>query len=196
MAGNFLEGSSKAQAREELERRRRGLTAEEVKAKGGQAQRGLAALSSFQAARTIALYAAEPFEVPTHALWAGHRVCLPRVHKGTRLLSFHAVASPAALLPHGRLKLLEPPEGSPSIPLDEIDLWVVPGVGFTRAGDRLGRGAGYYDTTLKLARAGALKIGLTFECCVVETLPTEPHDIRMDEVVTELGQRRWANTHE
>ena len=85
MAGNFIEGS-KAQVRLVLEGRRRALTAEEVKAKGGEAQRRLAALSSFQAAKTVALYAAEPFEVPTALLWANHRVCLPRVHKGSRVL--------------------------------------------------------------------------------------------------------------
>lgn len=191
MAGNFFEGS-KAQARQVLEGRRRALSAEEVKAKGGEAQKCLVALSSFQTARTIAIYAAEPFELPTDLLWANTRVCLPRVNRGSKVLSFHHVASPELLVPAGKLKLLEPAEGSGSVPLDEIDFWVVPGVGFTRSGDRLGRGAGYYDSTLIHARKDALKVGFTFECCVVDQLPTEPHDIRMDEIVTELGQRRIA----
>lgn len=184
----------KAQVRLELEGRRRALTAEEVKMKGGEAQQCLAALSSFQNARLVALYAAEPFEVGTGLLWAGHRVCLPRVNKGSKVLSFHEVASPDALVAVRRL--LEPPPGAPHIALDDIDFWVVPGVGFTNAGERIGRGAGYYDSTLVHARPSAPKIGLTFECCVVDALPTEPHDLRMDGVVTEKGYRRSAKTHE
>ncbi|MBS1150746.1 MAG: 5-formyltetrahydrofolate cyclo-ligase [Myxococcaceae bacterium] len=188
MAGNFIEGS-KAQVRLELEGRRRALTAEEVKAKGGEAQRGLAALASFQAARTVALYQGQQFEVSTDRLWAGHRICLPRVTQGSKVLSFHWVGSPAELVPRGKYQLLEPPDGAPAAKLDEIDFWVVPGVGFTPAGDRLGRGAAYYDSTLIHARP-APKVGLTFECCLVDWLPTEPHDVRMDEVITELGLRR------
>ncbi len=195
MAGNFVEGS-KAQVRKVLEGRRRALTVEEVKAKGGEAQRCLAALSSFQSAQTVALYASESFEVPTALLWAGHQVCLPRVNPGSRVLSFHRMGSPTELVPAGKLKLLEPPGDAPRVELTEIDFWVIPGTGFTPKGDRLGRGAGYYDSTLVFARKDALKVGLTFECCLVDLLPTEPHDIRMDQVVTELGQRRSANTHE
>ncbi len=185
MAGNVFEGS-KASLRVALEARRRALTAEEVKAKGGEAQRCLAALSSFQAARTIALYAGQWFEVPTDALWKG-RVCFPRVRPGSRVLTMHAVASKAQLEPRGKLQLLEPPETAPQVPPSEIDCWVVPGVGFTVRGDRLGRGGGYYDATLALARTDAAKLGLTFACCIVDALPTEPHDLRMDQVVTEQG---------
>ena len=186
MAGNFFQGS-KAQVRAALEARRRALSAEEVKAKGGEAQRGLAALSFFKEANTIALYAAQPFEVPTLALWTAPRICLPRVSAGARVLSFHLVRDPSALVPRGKLQLLEPAEGAPEVNAEEIDCWVVPGVGFTRHGARLGRGAGYYDATLAGARRDAVKVGLTFECCLVDRLPTEPHDVRMDWVVTELG---------
>lgn len=186
MAGNFFEGS-KAQVRVALEARRRALSAEEVKAKGGEAQRCLAALSSFRKAKTIALYAAQPFEVPTDALWQGTRMCFPRVTPGTRVLSMHTVASLAALVPRGKLQLREPAADAPSVPLEEIDFWVVPGVGFTPDGDRLGRGGGYYDATLAKARKDAVKVGLTFACCLVESLPTDAHDLRVDQVVTELG---------
>jgi 5-formyltetrahydrofolate cyclo-ligase len=186
MAGNFFEGS-KAKARLALEARRRALTAEEVKVKGGEAQRCLAALPSFQAAKTIALYAAQSFEVSTDALWRPVRICFPRVNPGSRVLSMHWVKSASELVPRGKLQLREPPEGAPEISPEEIDFWVVPGVGFTPRGDRLGRGAGYYDATLARARSEAAKIGITFACCVVQRLPLEPHDLRVDRVVTEFG---------
>ena len=183
MAGNFIEGS-KAQVRVALEARRRALSAEEVRAKGGEAQRCLAALSSFREAKVIALYAAQWFEVPTDALWRA-RVCFPRVVARGLALTMHEVSSPAALVLRG--KLLEPADDAPQVALEEIDCWVVPGVGFTPDGDRLGRGAAYYDATLARARPDATKIGLTFACCLVDALPAEPHDVRVDRVVTELG---------
>ncbi len=144
------------------------------------------ALDAFQKAHTVALYAGQGFEVPTAGLWPGKRVCLPRViGPPGQPLGFFEVTDPARLVARGKLQLLEPADDAVPVPLPDIDLWVVPGTGFTPAGDRLGRGAGYYDATLARARPTALKIGLTWDCCVVDALPTEPHDVRMDAVVTE-----------
>ena len=67
------------------------------------------------------------------------------------------------------------------------DLFLVPGVAFDRMGNRLGHGRGYYDELLARVPHSATRIGLAFECQLVERVPTEPHDQRMDLVVTELG---------
>lgn len=61
---------------------------------------------------------------------------------------------------------------------------VVPGVGFTASGERLGRGRGYYDRYLE-SYAG-IKIGVCFEEQLKKELPCDEHDQRMDYVVTEL----------
>lgn len=190
--------STKSEVRTLLEARRRALTPAEVASKGAAAQAALAALPAFAAARTIALYAGQGFEVPTDRLWAGKRVCLPRVVPGQRTLSFHLVTDPSRLVARGKLKLLEPADDAEPVALPEIDLWVVPGTGFTPRGERIGRGAGYYDATLSAARASAPKIGLTWDCQVVDALPTEPHDVTMDAIVTETRvlHCRSANTHE
>lgn len=166
---------------------RRALAPEVLAEKGRAAQAALAALPSFRGAHTIALYAAQWFEVPTDALWEGKRVCLPRVVPGQRVLSFHHVADRTQLVPRGKLQLREPPDGAEPVSLQAIDLWVVPGVGFTADGERLGRGAGHYDATLAHARPDAVKVGLTWACCLVAALPTEAHDLKMDAVVTEAG---------
>lgn len=62
---------------------------------------------------------------------------------------------------------------------------LIPGLAMSKKGERLGRGGGYYDRYLE--HFTGLKIGLTFDCCLVESLPSESHDQPMDWVVTESG---------
>jgi len=64
-----------------------------------------------------------------------------------------------------------------------LDLVVVPGLGFTLDGDRLGYGAGYYDRLL--AGTNARRVGLCFETQIVPWLPTDGRDMRMHALVTE-----------
>jgi 5-formyltetrahydrofolate cyclo-ligase len=72
------------------------------------------------------------------------------------------------------------PEKGTFVPADELDVVLVPGRGFTPAGDRIGRGKGIYDRLL--AGTKAKKIGVCFSCQIVDQLPMDEHDIRMDEV--------------
>jgi 5-formyltetrahydrofolate cyclo-ligase len=68
-------------------------------------------------------------------------------------------------------------------PIVTPDIIFVPLVAFDRRGARLGMGGGYYDRTLA---AGNFKtIGIAFAACEVEKIPTEPHDIYMDAILTE-----------
>jgi 5-formyltetrahydrofolate cyclo-ligase len=78
----------------------------------------------------------------------------------------------------------------PYMPVDfvhpvQIDMVIVPLLGFDDRGHRLGYGAGYYDRFLALTRPACIKIGICFETGHVPTLPNEPHDIPLDFVVTE-----------
>jgi len=67
----------------------------------------------------------------------------------------------------------------------ELDLLFVPGVAFDPQGGRLGYGKGYFDRLLASTSAHALRIGLAFESQMVANVPTEPHDVPMDWVITE-----------
>src|SRR5881394_160265 len=168
MAGDFFTG--KEAAREELERRRRSLSSQQVRSKGEEARSRLLALPFFRG--VIASYAPQPFELePPPGV-------LPRVVRGTRELVFHFVEGE---LQRGVLGIATPRlEWKVA---SQIDVFVVPAVGLGLDGSRLGRGAGYYDTTLARFPA-AVKVGFAFECQVVERLPVDPWDVRMDWIVT------------
>ncbi len=84
-----------------------------------------------------------------------------------------------------------PPAPAPTV---RPDIIVTPLLGFTRAGDRLGYGGGYYDRTLKsLRKTGALvAVGYAFAAQDVDALPASPLDQRLDWVVTERGAIRCS----
>jgi len=64
---------------------------------------------------------------------------------------------------------------------------IVPGVAFDRNGGRIGHGKGYYDKLLQSVRDDSLRVGLAFECQIVDIIPKQSHDASMDYVVTENG---------
>ena len=173
--------------------RREALTAE-VRAAGSAeiARRAAALVTALPAGGTIALYAAKGSEVDTAALDAiarAHgRVVYPRVVATERRLAFHAVP-PDQLVP-GKFGLREPTaDPRTQIELAAIDAFVVPGLAFDRAGGRIGWGHGHYDATLAAA-ASALRIGLAFECQLVEAVPRAPHDMLLHAVITEAATYR------
>jgi len=187
MAGNVIEEKSALRAR--LEGLRRALSPEDVAVLGGGVHEHLAAQAFFSEARVVALFAAQSFEVPTAPIFEalrrrGARCAYPRVVPGRRELDLLEVRSLDELVAGGRLRLLEPRPSAPLVAPGAVDLILVPGVGFTPRGDRLGRGGGHYDATLaRLPRA--LRVGLAFECSLVPELPVDAHDQRMARVVTE-----------
>lgn len=143
----------------------------------------LEASPRFQQAQVVMLYYSLPDEVQTHHFvehWAqSKRIILPVVVGDDLVLRSY----------HGRHELvkgaygIEEPTGPPFLQLEQIECIVVPGVAFDSQGNRLGRGKGYYDRLLpRLPQA--YKIGLCFPFQRVEQVPTEPFDIRMDEVIS------------
>lgn len=70
-----------------------------------------------------------------------------------------------------------------AIAINDIDTAVIPGVAFSKSGDRLGFGKGYYDRFL--ADFKGVKLGICYDFQVLDTLPTAPHDVKMDTIITE-----------
>ena len=78
------------------------------------------------------------------------------------------------------VKILGPAENAmPCTP----DIIIVPGLGFSKDGKRLGRGKGFYDRYLE--HSSAVKIGIAFEMQISNDIPTDEHDVVMDFVVTD-----------
>lgn len=75
---------------------------------------------------------------------------------------------------------LDLPASGEAISPQELGIILVPGRGFTMEGDRIGRGKGIYDQLL--LHTSVKKIGVAFNCQLVNELPSEPHDIQVDEV--------------
>jgi 5-formyltetrahydrofolate cyclo-ligase len=82
----------------------------------------------------------------------------------------------------GQFDIREPASGCAEIPLNELDLALVPGVAFDLQGRRLGRGSGFYDRLL--GGFSGVKCGIAFDEQLVDEVPTAPSDVRMDFILT------------
>lgn len=156
-------------------------------------RRWLAGSDAWARARVVLLYAADATEPDLDGLielgaGAGKTVCVPRVDWAAKRMEPAAVASSAELV-EGRHGIRSPGPGARAVPPESVDLVVVPGVAFDRAGGRLGRGGGFYDRFLAdLSSGGSMvAIGACFAAQIVDRVPLGPHDRRVDGLVTEAG---------
>ncbi len=99
-------------------------------------------------------------------------------------LTVHELGGPLEV---HRLGFLQPHDSASMVGPDEIDVALLPGLSFDLHGERLGRGAGYFDRLLLTMRPNARRVGVVPAALVVDKLPTEPHDIAMDYLATEEG---------
>lgn len=136
----------------------------------------------FQQAETVLAYWSMDDEVYTHDFvkrWAGSKTLLLPCVKGDEL-ELRYFDGEERLQP-GEGYAIPEPVGELFADWGKIDLILVPGVAFDKFGNRLGRGKGYYDKVLK--QTGAYKLGVCFDFQLVERVPVEPHDVKMDRVV-------------
>ena len=89
----------------------------------------------------------------------------------------------------GKFGVREPAASCAEIPLNRFDLVLVPGLAFDLHGHRLGRGKGFYDRIL--AKASGIKCGVAYDFQLLESIPTEAHDAKVDFIFTpSRGVRR------
>jgi len=141
--------------------------------------------SRFVNAHTLLLYYALSDEVQTQGLIEelvaeGRTVLLPKVISDTEMeLRRYSEKNDLTV---GAFGIMEP-TGELFTSYDEIEIAVIPGIAFDNKGHRLGRGKGYYDRLLH-KMPEVYKIGICQSWQMVEKVPTDEHDIRMDCVIS------------
>jgi len=151
--------------------------------------------AAWDAASTVLAYASRGSELATGPLLvavlsAGKGLILPRV-VSEGVLRLHAIETLDQLSP-GYRGILEPAAGLPEVGVTDIDLALVPGVGFDRRGGRLGYGGGWYDRLLAQPGWRCPIWGLALACQIVDELPLDAHDHPVAAVVSETGILRFG----
>jgi 5-formyltetrahydrofolate cyclo-ligase len=150
-------------------------------------------------ARRIGLYLPQGGEFDTHpmliqALWMQRACYLPVLPRRGRVMRFGRLGRNARMKPN-RYGIPEPVDAKP-LRARQLDLLLMPLVGFDRAGHRLGMGGGYYDATLAFMRHRRnghkpRLVGVAYECQLVDALPHDPWDMPLDAVLTERQLYRF-----
>ena len=151
----------------------------------------ISASAAWQNARAVLLFFPVPSEpdispLLANALAAGKLLALLRFNAVTNAYEAVRVIDPVRELAIGPFQVREPVAACPVVPLNRLDLALVPGLGFDARGHRLGRGKGHYDRLL--AGFTGMKIGVAFDFQIVTEVPREAHDIALHAVVTPT---RW-----
>jgi 5-formyltetrahydrofolate cyclo-ligase len=143
------------------------------------------ALPHFNEAKTILAYWSLPDEVKTHDFilkWYTHKTILLPLVVGENL-ELRVFSGMDCMDEGPAFGILEPKMGLP-FKGESIDMAIIPGLAFDTKGNRLGRGKGYYDKLLKVANI--FKVGVCFSFQLVDRVPTESFDVKMDRIIYSL----------
>ena len=176
----------KTALRREWKARRNGISKKEEKSR--KIAENLLSLPAMEQAKMVFLYLsvgseAETITLAKELLFKGKRIAVPVCDRKTHTMAAAEITD-VAQVTVGAYGLSEPKEKK-IISKEEIDLILVPGLAFDKAGYRLGYGGGYYDRYLD-GFAG-ISIGLCFEECLTDRLPQGKYDKPVDLVITEVG---------
>lgn len=146
-------------------------------------------LPEFTDAKTILFYASFRSEVDTMemikiSLSQGKRAILPKVDKENKRLKLYEIKDMNELA-KGYMGISEPSVSEERLTgLDDIGLVIIPGAVFDVSGNRLGYGAGFYDRLFAEIKNKIPVIAPAYEEQLIENIPSEPHDIKVDKIVT------------
>ncbi len=185
--------------KKELRQRLREIMAsidpEELRARSALACRSLHDQPEYQKAEVVLLFFSLKTEADTTPLilkaWQDRkRVLAPKVSWEQRRMLPIEIRS-AADVQEATMGIREPVTGIP-FPVRDIDLVVLPGLGFDAFGNRLGRGKGFYDRFLAHKDYNAVSCALAMEEQFVESVPVGPHDMPVDMLITDKKVRRFG----
>lgn len=186
---------AKKALRSRIRAAREQIPREEIERKSRAAAKHVIGSPEFENADVIALYRACFGEVDTDGIFEaarsrGKTVIYPKTDVKNRKLHFGEVDRLDKMTP-GQWNIPEPPPDARRVSLEEAALVVTPGVAFDAHGGRLGMGGGFYDAMLTNIDSNTVKMGLAYDFQVVDSVPMDENDQRMDCLVTESGVMRF-----
>ena len=170
----------KSRLRAECRARRDAMSARDVVSASARVCERLEGWPAFRQAQAVMAYMAFGNEIslgPLMRRFAGKRWIIPRILKKPEPHLVLHPYDPARLVRHP-FGMLEPDASLPVIEPRELDLVLVPGLAFDRRGFRLGLGGGFYDRFL--SHVTAATVGIVYAALIVDRVPNDPHDRRVD----------------
>ena len=173
----------KAALRKHLLEKRDAISAELRNISSKKIYQNLKQVDSYINSQNVACYFPIGSEVDTHDIMLDilehdKNMLLPKIIDSN--LEFYDVPN-LEKLEKGRFDIMEPKDSCKKA--ENVDCILVPTVGISKSGDRLGYGRGYYDKFL--SSTDAIKISLTYWKQIVKFVPSESHDIKIDLIITE-----------
>lgn len=181
--------------RAQLRHLMRQVEPDDLRRRSADATARLVDTEAFATARTVMMFLSLPYEIDTRQLavraWQrGKTVTVPLVSFAQRHMipvEIRSLTDPMTTDERG----LRNPTNARPVPVDEVDLVVVPGLGFDTRGHRLGRGGGFYDRFLSQPAFGGRSCGFGFDEQVIDTVPAMSHDVPLDMLVTDRRTVRF-----
>jgi 5-formyltetrahydrofolate cyclo-ligase len=179
----------KRQLRKQLKEKIIKMTDQQRSSKSKLACRNLVDTEQFQKASVVMFYLSLPHEVDTtpsilYAWQQEKTVAVPKVSWQQRHMIPVEITSLESGVASEASRLRNPVTGVP-MPIEDIDLVVTPALAYDRKGNRLGRGGAYYDRFFASELLTATRCGLAFSEQMVEDVPMDTHDQKVDYIVTD-----------
>lgn len=181
----------KLEIRTEIEKKIDLLSAAELSKKTKKIENRLFEFANFLEAKVSLLYMNTRYEVKTPKIITrcfdyNKMVVLPAFNPEKREMALMKIEDYENDLIPGPREVLEPnPSRCKPVPIESIDIAIVPGIVFDEKGGRIGTGQGYYDKLIPRLSITTRKVALALECQLIQQVPMESHDKHVDIVITE-----------
>jgi 5-formyltetrahydrofolate cyclo-ligase len=182
---------AKSQIREEIAQKFAALSAKEIAEKTAAIENRLFDFANFLESKITLLYVNNEHEVLTEniikrAYVYNKIVVLPAYNAENFEMELKKVDNIEKDLVPGPRDILQPDESRcKDVPIDKIDIAIIPAVALDEKGGRIGSGKGYYDRLIPTLAITTRKVALAFEAQIVPQVPIESHDRHVDIIITE-----------
>jgi 5-formyltetrahydrofolate cyclo-ligase len=183
--------ATKSEIRDDIAKRLSELSDSKLAEKTKEIEARLFGFANFLEAKIALLYTHNQSEVETDEIIRkcfDYRkiVVLPAFNTETHDIKLLKVDDPDTDMIPGPRGIKEPdPARCKVVPIDRIDIAIIPGIALDEKGGRIGSGKGYYDRLIPKLSITTRKVALALECQIIQQVPMESHDKHVDIVITE-----------